>query len=76
VTITRQQCPACQNDCKLILDFDQADYVWLDDRLLGLSEITCRVECVSCGRVRMAKITDLDVSWETNRIEHGTITYD
>ena len=76
MTITRQECPACGGDCKLVVDFGRADYAWLDDRLLGLSDIACLVVCGRCGHSRSGRIRDLDYSWSSQLIEFGTIIYD
>lgn len=76
MTLTRQECPYCQGDCKINIDFTDQDYALLDDRLLGLGDLACWVTCVDCGHTRTAVIRDLDYSRETKHIEFGEVIYD
>ena len=76
MTIERQECPLCAAGCKLIMNFADVSYANLDDRLLGLDAVPRQVICTACGHIRTGQVRDLDVSWDTGKIEFGELTYD
>lgn len=75
MSVAPQVCPECDNDCKLNVVMDDANYATLPDRLLGLSDMPCYVICTTCGHRRDAIIRDLDVELATGTLRFGTIIY-
>lgn len=59
-----------------MVDFADASYASLPDRVIGLDDIPVSVVCQDCGHTRSGVIRSLEYSWETQHIEVGVIVYD